>query len=93
MKLNVVDQGSENSSYQYILVIFTGARVNSGTTASVCFSLKDEYGETEPKLLLNENRSLFNRDQVDAFKICFNRRLGDVPTLRVWHDNKGRFDF
>ena len=94
IKISVIDSEMsgdvETEIYDYLIIVITGARANAGTTAHVCFTLNDQYGETEAKVLTDSKGSTFRRDEVSAFRVSYSRRLGDVSFMKIWHNNRGK---
>ncbi|XP_077863102.1 polycystin-1-like [Saccoglossus kowalevskii] len=76
--------------YNYEITIFTGVRNNSDTTAKVSMILTGDLGETEPRLIDDEKRKVFQRGGVDTFIMAVPTSLGTLFHVRVWHDNAGK---
>ena len=87
-----MEKGSKQS-YHLLIITTTGARNNAGTSAHVFFTLCDEFGETNPRILYDPVGPVFDRDQINAFKVTMDRPLGEVECLRIWHDNEGKIHF
>ncbi|XP_070579639.1 polycystin-1-related protein-like [Ptychodera flava] len=77
--------------YFYELTVFTGVRNNSATSAKVSIIVTGERGETEPRILVDEKRKIFERGGVDSFVMAVPRSLGNLVHVRLWHDNGGKF--
>ena len=75
--------------YQYLVITVTGARINAGTTANVFVSLNNNEEEGDPRLLIDLEKEVFQRDQINAFRIAYEAPIGDITDIRIWHDNKG----
>ncbi|KAI8499581.1 hypothetical protein Bbelb_226320, partial [Branchiostoma belcheri] len=73
----------------YQIVVFTGTRSNSGSTAKVSLILYGDVGESGPYKLEDSNRLTFARGGVDTFLVTTSLPLGALSHLHVWHDNFG----
>ncbi|XP_078663585.1 polycystin-1-like protein 2 [Branchiostoma floridae x Branchiostoma belcheri] len=73
----------------YQIVVFTGTRSNSGTTAKVSLILYGDFGESGPHTLEDSNRLTFARGGVDTFLVTTSLPLGALSHIHVWHDNFG----
>ena len=76
--------------FKYLIITFTGARANAGTSANVWIILKGSKEESEPRLLMNPNHPLHCRGDVNAFQVSFDRPLGELHSLMIGHDNSGK---
>ena len=68
--------------------MYTGDEANAGTDANVFINLFGEYGDTGKRQLSKKFKDLFERNQVDDFKIEA-LDLGPLTKLQIEHDNKG----
>ncbi|XP_066275245.1 polycystin-1-like protein 2 [Branchiostoma lanceolatum] len=73
----------------YQIVVFTGTRANSGTTAKVSIILYGDFGESGPHTLEDSNRLTFARGGVDTFLVTTSLPVGPLSHIHVWHDNFG----
>lgn len=73
---------------QYEIKVYTGDVSGAGTDANVLINLFGENGDTGKRPLSKKLRDLFERNQVDDFKIEA-LDLGPLTKLQIEHDNKG----
>ena len=78
-----------NATYHYELTFFTGQRRGGGTTAQVSCSLVGDHGESGIRVLKDENRPTFRQGSTNSFIISVGASLGQITSLRIWHDNHG----
>ncbi|XP_013386005.1 uncharacterized protein LOC106155635 isoform X1 [Lingula anatina] len=76
--------------YLYELLVYTGGRSGGGTTAKVSMVFTGDEDETEPRLIDDDRRRVFERGGVDCFLMACPRPLGQLAHIRVWHDNSGK---
>ncbi|XP_065069836.1 uncharacterized protein LOC135694887 isoform X2 [Rhopilema esculentum] len=89
-KLSVVVLDNDSTKpYEYLIITVTGARVNAGTTAHVFCSLNSSEQVGEPRVLFDPEKTSFQRDQINAFKVAFDAPIKDLTDIRLWHDNAG----
>jgi hypothetical protein len=62
----------------------------SDTTAQVSFILIGEDNETEPRVLMDERRKVLQKGDTDTFVLAVPAPLGNLSTLRIWHDDSGK---
>ncbi|CAH1238914.1 PKD1L3 [Branchiostoma lanceolatum] len=74
---------------QYVVTVYTGLRGNAGTTADVSISLWGFTECSQPIVLRDPKRFLFERGSVDSFLVSTEQPIGTVTHLRVWHNNAG----
>ncbi|PFX14626.1 Polycystic kidney disease protein 1-like 2 [Stylophora pistillata] len=84
---------SPNSTYEYEVVITTGAWKNSGTTAHVALEIYGSDGKSGVLHLRQEEpgavNMLFSRGNSDVFVLYVNKSLGWIRGLQIGHDNFG----
>ena len=68
--------------------MYTGDVSSAGTDANVSINIFGENGDTGKRQLTKKFRDLFERNQVDDFKIEA-LDLGQLTKLHIEHDNKG----
>ena len=73
---------------QYEIKVYTGDVSGAGTDANVFVNVFGEFGDTGKRQLSKKFRDLFERNQVDDFKIEA-LDLGQLAKLQIEHDNKG----
>uniref|UniRef100_A0A7M5V0L4 Polycystic kidney disease protein 1-like 2 n=3 Tax=Clytia hemisphaerica TaxID=252671 RepID=A0A7M5V0L4_9CNID len=80
---------SSRKGTTYHLAIYTGHRGGSGTTATPVLILSGEKEDSQPLILKNEQRKLFDRGSVETFVFTSEQDLGDLKYLTIWHDDVG----
>lgn len=56
----------------------------------VTITLLGSEGSSEPHHLTDEEKRMFERGAVDVFLLTTPFSLGDLHTIRLWHNNSGR---
>ena len=64
-------------------------RKGAGTTADVCCDLIGLDGDSGPRLLGDPNMERFQRSGMDAFLLTSPYHLGELTSLKIWHNNSG----
>ncbi|CAH1277098.1 PKD1L3 [Branchiostoma lanceolatum] len=75
--------------YHYIVTVYTGFRLDAGTTAQVSLTVFGFRGESEPLALRDDRRQLFGGGSVDSFLVSSEEWLGLLTHVHFWHDNAG----
>eukprot|EP00112_Aurelia_sp_Birch-Aquarium-sp1_P002284 Seg1249.12 transcript_id=Seg1249.12/GoldUCD/mRNA.D3Y31 product="Polycystic kidney disease protein 1-like 2" protein_id=Seg1249.12/GoldUCD/D3Y31 len=88
--LIIVEDCCQSHKFRYDVTIYTGSRLGSGTTASICIIIGGSSGESEPHCLSHQAATVFQRDSVDSFLVTCKEDLGNIEAIRVWHDNTGK---
>ena len=78
-----------NSQYLYEVYFVTGSRNGSGTTAHVGCEIFGEDDDSGPCFLLDANRPLFRRGDLNVFILSVPRSFGVIRGIKIWHDNSG----
>ena len=73
---------------QYDIKVYTGDVSSAGTDANVFINIFGENGDTGKRQLSKKFKDLFERNQVDDFKLEA-LDLGKLTKLHIEHDNKG----
>ncbi|XP_019646763.1 PREDICTED: polycystic kidney disease protein 1-like 2 [Branchiostoma belcheri] len=81
---------TEDPKPRYYMRVFTGPRVNAGTTAKVSITLHGAARECGPFLLHQPYAAMFERGNVAGFVLCTQTDPGWLTHVRVWHDNSGK---
>ncbi|KAI8519581.1 hypothetical protein Bbelb_028380 [Branchiostoma belcheri] len=81
---------TEDPKPRYYMRVFTGPRVNAGTTAKVSVMLHGATRECGPFLLHQPYSAMFERGNVAGFVLCTQTDPGCLTHVRVWHDNSGK---
>jgi len=58
-------------------------------TLQVTLTLYGLEGESEPHHLTDPDTPVFERGGVDVFLLCTLFPLGELQSIRLWHDNSG----
>uniref|UniRef100_A0A8C4TYZ8 Polycystic kidney disease protein 1-like 2 n=1 Tax=Falco tinnunculus TaxID=100819 RepID=A0A8C4TYZ8_FALTI len=89
VKITVLEDNDPFAQYRYLVTVFTGHRRGAGTTSKVTLTLYGLEGESEPHHLTDPDTSVFERGGVDVFLLCTFFPLGELQSIRLWHDNSG----
>nr|XP_056718331.1 polycystic kidney disease protein 1-like 2 [Euleptes europaea] len=89
VKIMVLTDNDPFAQYRYLVTIFTGHRRGAATTAQVTLTLYGQEGESEPHHLVDPEMLVFERGGVDVFLLCTLFPLGELQSIRLWHDNSG----
>ncbi|XP_045635448.1 polycystic kidney disease and receptor for egg jelly-related protein-like [Ursus americanus] len=74
----------------YLVTIFTGSRCGAGTKADVFVQLKGTEGESDVHCLSHPYFPTLYRGGINTFLLTTKRDLGDIRSIRVWHNNEGK---
>lgn len=69
---------------------FTSDIKGAGTDANVYIILKGQDGRQTPKLKLDSSANDFERGRTDRFALKKVKRVGDIKSIIVGHDNSGK---
>uniref|UniRef100_A0A3Q1B684 Polycystic kidney disease 1 like 2a n=1 Tax=Amphiprion ocellaris TaxID=80972 RepID=A0A3Q1B684_AMPOC len=89
VKITVLEDNDPLAEYRYILNISTGHRHGASTSSQVTITLLGTEGESEPHHLTDSEKPVFERGGVDMFLLTTHFSLGDLQSIRMWHDNSG----
>ncbi|XP_075325387.1 polycystin-1-like protein 2 [Odontesthes bonariensis] len=89
VKITVLEDNDPLAEYRYLLTISTGHRHGASTSSQVTVTLLGTEGESEPHHLTDPEKPVFERGGVDMFLLTTHFSLGDLQSLRLWHDNSG----
>ncbi|XP_026176225.1 polycystic kidney disease protein 1-like 2 [Mastacembelus armatus] len=89
VKITVLEDNDPLAEYRYMLNVSTGHRHGASTSSQVTITLLGTEGESEPHHLTDPEKPLFERGGVDIFLLTTHFSLGDLQSLRLWHDNSG----
>uniref|UniRef100_A0A8C8RF24 Polycystin family receptor for egg jelly n=1 Tax=Pelusios castaneus TaxID=367368 RepID=A0A8C8RF24_9SAUR len=73
----------------FLVTLYTGSRLGAGTTADVFLQLIGQNGTSDIHHLRHPNYPSFLRGGMDTFLLTTKNDLGDIYSLRVWHNNRG----
>ncbi|KAJ6666084.1 hypothetical protein lerEdw1_000988 [Lerista edwardsae] len=89
VKITVLEDNDPFAQYRYLVTVFTGHRRGAATTSKVTLTLYGQEGESEPHHLMDPDTPVFERGAVDVFLLCTLFPLGELQSIRLWHDNSG----
>ncbi|KAK1903165.1 Polycystic kidney disease protein 1-like 2, partial [Dissostichus eleginoides] len=75
--------------YRYLLSVSTGHRRGAATSSKVTITLMGLEGSSEPHHLTDSKKCVFERGAVDLFLLTTPFPLGDLQSIRLWHNNSG----
>nr|XP_025042812.1 polycystic kidney disease and receptor for egg jelly-related protein [Pelodiscus sinensis] len=73
----------------FLVTLYTGSRLGAGTTADVFLQIIGQNGTSDVHCLRHPNYHSFFRGGTDTFLLTTKNDLGDIYSLRVWHNNGG----
>lgn len=74
----------------YLITIFTGSRLGSGTRANVFIQLMGTESTSDVHCLTHPYFRTLYRGSINTFLLTTKHDLGDIHSIRVWHDNEGK---
>uniref|UniRef100_A0A8C1J1J8 Polycystic kidney disease 1b n=1 Tax=Cyprinus carpio TaxID=7962 RepID=A0A8C1J1J8_CYPCA len=86
LRLSWVPLCGQKGHYQYRVLVKTGWKKGSGTTAHVGISL---YGLNKSGSRHLQREGAFQRNSLDDFQVETDANLGEIWKIRIWHDNTG----
>uniref|UniRef100_G3VUE5 Polycystic kidney disease protein 1-like 2 n=1 Tax=Sarcophilus harrisii TaxID=9305 RepID=G3VUE5_SARHA len=89
VKITVLEDNDPFARYHYLVTVFTGHRRGAATTSKVTVTLYGLEGESEPHHLSDPDTPIFERGGVDVFLLATLFPLGELQSIRLWHDNSG----
>ncbi|MEQ2239228.1 hypothetical protein ILYODFUR_002316, partial [Ilyodon furcidens] len=89
VKITILKDNDPLAEYRYMLTISTGHRHGASTTSQVTITLLGTEGESEPHHLADPGKPVFERGGMDLFLLTTHFSLGDLQSIRLWHDNSG----
>ncbi|XP_056121756.1 polycystic kidney disease protein 1-like 2 [Rhinichthys klamathensis goyatoka] len=89
VKISVLEDNDPFAEYRYLLKISTGHRMGASTSSRVIVTLQGAEGECEPHHLTDPDKPVFERGGVDLFLLTTAFPLGELQSIRLWHDNSG----
>ncbi|XP_072321390.1 polycystin-1-like protein 2 [Eucyclogobius newberryi] len=91
VKITLLEDNDPLAEYRYMINVSTGHRHGASTSSQVTITLQGTEGESEPHHLTDAEKPLFERGAVDMFLLTTHFSLGDLQSLRLWHDNSGAY--
>ncbi|KAM9860546.1 polycystin-1-like protein 2 [Aulostomus maculatus] len=89
VKITVLDDNDPLAEYCYIVKVNTGHRHGASTSSQVTITLLGAEGESEPHHLTDPDKAVFERGGEDVFFLTTHFSLGELQSIRLWHDNSG----
>ncbi|XP_029000907.1 polycystic kidney disease protein 1-like 2 isoform X2 [Betta splendens] len=89
VKVTVLQDNDPLAECRYIVTLHTGHRRGASTSSQVTITLTGTEGESEPHHLTDPEKPVFERGGVDVFLLTTHFSLGDLQSIRLWHDNSG----
>ncbi|XP_078524933.1 polycystin-1-like protein 2 [Lissotriton helveticus] len=89
VSITVLEDNDPFAQYRYFVTVYTGHRRGAATTSKVTITLYGSEGESEPHHLYDPEKPVFERGGVDIFVLTTLFPLGDLQSIRLWHDNSG----
>uniref|UniRef100_A0A667YRT0 Polycystic kidney disease 1 like 2a n=1 Tax=Myripristis murdjan TaxID=586833 RepID=A0A667YRT0_9TELE len=90
VNVTVLKDNDPRDEYRYILSVSTGHRQGASTSSQVTITLLGTEGDSEPHHLTNPKTHVFERGGVDMFMLTTPFSLGQLQSIRLWHNNSGR---
>ncbi|XP_058485671.1 polycystin-1-like protein 2 [Solea solea] len=91
VKITVLEDNDPLAEYHYVLSVGTGHRRGASTSSQVTITLLGTEGESDPHHLTDHEKPVFERGGVDMFLLTTHFSLGDLQSIRLWHDNSGGY--
>ncbi|XP_051884653.1 polycystic kidney disease protein 1-like 2 [Pristis pectinata] len=89
VKVTVLQDNDLLAQYCYLIRVHTGFRRGAATTAKVVILLMGSEGQSDPHLLTDPEKPVLERGGVDEFLLTTFFSLGNLQSIRLWHDNSG----
>uniref|UniRef100_A0A8C0T2X8 Polycystin 1 like 3, transient receptor potential channel interacting n=3 Tax=Canis lupus TaxID=9612 RepID=A0A8C0T2X8_CANLF len=89
VKVTVLADNDPSSQFHYLLQVSTGYRRKAATTAKVVITLYGSERRSEPHHLCDSQKAVFERGGLDVFLLSTKSSLGELHSMRLWHDNSG----
>ncbi|KAI2662209.1 Polycystic kidney disease protein 1-like 2 [Labeo rohita] len=90
VKVTVLEDNDPLAEYRYLLSINTGHRRGASTSSQVTVTLQGTEGESEPHHVTDPEKPVFERGGLDMFLLTTPCSLGELQSIRLWHDNSGQ---
>nr|XP_045585124.1 polycystic kidney disease protein 1-like 2 [Procambarus clarkii] len=91
--VTALEDNKVEDKYLYEVTFTTGPDKEAGTDSNIQFIVSGEYDETGVRALPPSDNRRYHRYSVDVFVMSTHGPLGNIDTLRIWHDNTGRSPF
>ncbi|KAI5608598.1 polycystic kidney disease protein 1-like 2, partial [Silurus asotus] len=90
VKVTALADNDPLAEYRYLMTISTGHRRGASTSSQVTATLLGSEGESEPHHLTDQDKPVFERGGTDMFLLTTPFSLGELQSIRLWHDNSGK---
>ncbi|MBN3306288.1 PK1L2 protein, partial [Amia calva] len=91
VKITVLEDNDPLAQYRYMLTVCTGHRRGAATSSQVTVTLLGSEGQSEPHHLTDSDKPVFERGGTDMFLLTTPFSLGELQSIRLWHDNSGDY--
>ncbi|NXC14669.1 PKDRE protein, partial [Corythaeola cristata] len=88
-KIIVLPDNDPFDEVGFLVTSYTGSRWGAGTKADVFLQLIGKNGTSAIHCLRHPHFLCFQQGSIDCFLLTTKKDLGDIRSLRVWHNNKG----
>ncbi|XP_070803586.1 polycystin family receptor for egg jelly-like [Pituophis catenifer annectens] len=88
-KIFVLPDNDPYHRMHYLVTIYTGSRLGSGTTADVFLELIGRDGYSDVHRMKHPKFPTQYRGAVDTFLFATRYDLGDIYCIHIWHNNNG----
>ncbi|KAM3833275.1 polycystin family receptor for egg jelly-like [Vipera latastei] len=88
-KIFVLPDNDPYHRMHYLVTIYTGSRLGSGTTADVFLELVGKDGYSDVHCMKHPKFPTQYRAAVDTFLLSTRYDIGDIYCLHIWHNNVG----
>ncbi|TRY93276.1 hypothetical protein DNTS_021652, partial [Danionella cerebrum] len=85
VKVTVLEDNDPLAEYRYLLSINTGHRRGASTSS------QGTEGESDAHHLSDPEKPVFERGGLDLFLLTTPYSLGELHSIRLWHDNSGQY--
>ncbi|XP_022250998.1 polycystic kidney disease protein 1-like 2 [Limulus polyphemus] len=85
----VLGDNKPSETYAYLISVYTGIWLNSGTTANVGIQLQGRKTSSRKVLLRDSNMKRMQQGSEDWYLLTTSESLGGLTGLKVWHDSGG----
>ncbi|KAF6214912.1 hypothetical protein GE061_009657 [Apolygus lucorum] len=86
--IQILDDAFPGDSHPYIVGVYTGKKLLSGTSANVAIHVDGLVGNSRIHILKSENYRTLGRTQDDWFMIYTKEHMGKLTFITLWHDFK-----
>nr|XP_056718286.1 polycystin family receptor for egg jelly-like [Euleptes europaea] len=88
-KILVLPDNDPFQRFCYLVTVYTGSRLGSGTTADVFIELIGQNAVSDVHRLEHPTLPILFRAAVNTFLLTTKEDLGDIFSVHVWHNNCG----